>query len=118
MAATEARNYGQFTAQGMRRRQAINVVMIVVFAFCALIILIPLVHILIYSLAKGATSLNLDFFTKPPAPPGVKGGGVATGIVGSVIILALASIIGIPTGIGAGVYMAEYGNRRNRLATV
>jgi len=118
MAATVPRQYGQFTPQGLRRRRIVNVIMIVVVALCALLVLIPLVHILVYSLIKGATSLNINFFTKPPAPPGVTGGGVATGIVGSLIILGMAAIIGIPTGVAAGVYMAEYGNRYNRFATV
>lgn len=118
MAASASKQYGQFTAEGLRRRRTVNAIMIGVFSLCALIIIIPLVHILVYSLIKGASSLNLDFFTKPPAPPGVAGGGVATGIVGSLIILAMAAILGIPTGIAAGVYMAEYGNRQNRFATV
>ncbi len=117
MAASVEQQYGQFTAQGLRRRRIVNVIMIGVFSLCALIIIIPLLHILVYSLIRGATSLNINFFTKPPAPPGVAGGGVGTAIVGSLIILGMAAIIGIPTGIAAGVYMAEYGNRQNRFAT-
>jgi phosphate transport system permease protein len=118
MAVSVPQQYGQFTPQGLRRRRIVNVVMIILFALCALVIIIPLVHILIYSLIKGASSLNLNFFTQPPKPPGVTGGGVATGIVGTLIILGMAAIIGIPTGIAAGVYMAEYGNRHNRFATI
>ena len=68
MATTAPQQYGQFTPQVMRRRRIVNAVMIVVFTLCAVIILIPLVHILVYSLIKGASSLNLNFFTKPPAP--------------------------------------------------
>jgi phosphate transport system permease protein len=117
MAARAPKQYGQFTAEGLRRRRIVNAIMIGVFSLCALIIIIPLLHILVYSLIKGATSLNINFFTKPPAPPGVPGGGVGTAIVGSLIILGMAAIIGIPTGIAAGVYMAEYGNGRNRFAT-
>ena len=118
MAAHIPQQYGQFTPQVMRRRRIVNVVMIGVFSVCAVIILIPLVHILVYSLIKGASSLNINFFTKPPSPPGQAGGGVATALVGSGIILLMASLIGIPTGIAAGVYMAEYGGRRNVFATV
>jgi phosphate transport system permease protein len=110
--------FGQFTARVMRRRRLVNAAMMALFGLCALVILIPLFHILIYSLVRGASSLNLNFFTRPPAPPGAKGGGVATALVGSAILLALASAIGIPTGIAAGVYMAEFGTRRNLFATV
>jgi phosphate transport system permease protein len=74
------------------------------------LVLVPLVAILGYLLYKGASSLNLAFFTKIPAPsPGDPGGGMANSIVGSGMILALASLMGIPLGIGAGVYLAEYG---------
>lgn len=117
MAASAPPQYGQFTPEVMRRRRITNVIMIGVLALCAIVILIPLFHILIYSVIKGASSVNFNFFTKPPAPPGQPGGGVATGLVGSAIILAMASLLGIPTGIAAGVYMAEYGGGRNVFAT-
>jgi phosphate transport system permease protein len=73
------------------------------------VVLVPLVAILGYLLYKGFSSLNWAFFTKPPAPVGEEGGGMANAIVGSGVILGLASSIGIPLGIGAGVYLAEYG---------
>ena len=64
----------------------------------------------------GASSLNLAFFTHIPAPVGENGGGMANAIVGSGIVLALASLMGIPVGIAAGVYLAEFG-RGKLLAT-
>jgi phosphate transport system permease protein len=73
------------------------------------LVLVPLAAILVYLVYKGASSLNLNFFTKIPAPPGVEGGGMANSIVGSGIILAMASLMGIPVGIAAGVYLAEFG---------
>jgi phosphate transport system permease protein len=73
------------------------------------VVLVPLIAILGYLLYKGFSSLNLAFFTHVPAPVGEPGGGMANAIVGSGVILALASAIGIPFGIGAGVYLAEYG---------
>jgi phosphate transport system permease protein len=76
------------------------------------VVIIPLVAILIYLLYKGASSLNLAFFTKVPAPIGETGGGMANAILGSGIVLALASLIGIPVGIAAGVYLAEFGRGR------
>lgn len=72
------------------------------------IVILPLVAILFYLLKQGLSSLNWDFFTKIPVPVGEKGGGMENAIVGSAVILALASAIGIPLGIGAGIYLAEY----------
>jgi phosphate transport system permease protein len=73
------------------------------------IVLVPLVAILGYLIYKGASSLNWAFFTKVPAPVGESGGGMANSIVGSGIILAVASVMGIPLGIAGGVYLSEYG---------
>ena len=73
-----------------------------------IIVIVPLIAILFYLLKQGVTSLNWDFFTKVPAPVGEAGGGMENAIVGSAVILALASLIGIPLGIGAGIYLAEY----------
>jgi len=73
------------------------------------LVLVPLAAILFYLFYKGFSSLNLAFFTKMPAAPGEVGGGMANSIIGSGIILALASLMGIPVGIAAGVYLAEFG---------
>ncbi|HEX6770391.1 MAG TPA: phosphate ABC transporter permease PstA [Acidobacteriaceae bacterium] len=73
-----------------------------------IIVVAPLIAILLYLLKQGVSSLNWDFFTKIPVPVGEKGGGMENAIVGSGVILALASAIGIPLGIGAGIYLAEY----------
>jgi phosphate transport system permease protein len=80
-----------------------------------ILVVAPLVAIFVYLLIKGASSLNLDFFTKVPKPPGEVGGGMANAIVGSAVLLGLASIIGIPIGIGGGIYLAEFG-RGTKLA--
>jgi phosphate transport system permease protein len=58
---------------------------------------------------KGATSLNWSFLTQTPKPVGEVGGGMANALIGSVIILLIASVLGLPVGIGAGIYLAEYG---------
>jgi phosphate transport system permease protein len=73
-----------------------------------IVVIAPLIAILFYLLKQGITSLNWNFFTKIPAPAGESGGGMANAIIGSGVILALASLIGIPVGIGAGIYLAEY----------
>ena len=74
-----------------------------------MLVIVPLVAILVYLLYMGASSLNLAFFTHIPAPVGEPGGGMANAMVGSGIVLALASSMGIPVGIAAGVYLAEFG---------
>jgi phosphate transport system permease protein len=76
------------------------------------IVLTPLVAIFGYLVYRGIGSLNLAFLTQIPKPPGELGGGMANAIAGSVLILAIASLIGVPLGIGAGIYLAEYGRNR------
>jgi phosphate transport system permease protein len=78
----------------------------------AVLVISPLGLVFCYLLIKGAGSVNWDFFTKLPTPVGVPGGGMANAIVGSLILLALAGVIGIPTGVLGGVYLAEYGSAR------
>jgi phosphate transport system permease protein len=80
-----------------------------------LLVVAPLVAIFIYLVYKGASSLNLDFFTQLPKPPGEPGGGMGNAILGSGILLGLASLIGVPIGIGGGIYLAEFG-RGTKLA--
>ena len=91
------------------RRSLMNHLVTGLAILSTVIVLVPLVAILVYLVYKGASSLNFAFFTKIPAPVGEAGGGMANSIVGSGIILAIASVMGIPLGIAAGVYLAEYG---------
>ena len=91
------------------RRTAANYFVSGLSILATIVVIIPLIAILFYLVYKGASSLNLAFFTRPPAPVGEQGGGMANAIVGSGIILALASLMGIPIGIAAGVYLAEFG---------
>jgi phosphate transport system permease protein len=78
----------------------------------AILVLLPLAAVFGYLLYKGFGSLDRAFFTEIPKPVGEKGGGMANAIVGSGIILGLGSLIGVPLGIGAGIYLAEYGRNR------
>jgi phosphate transport system permease protein len=91
------------------RRKAMNLFVSGLSILATVLVLVPLVAIFVYLLYKGASSLNFNFFTKIPAPVGEDGGGMANSIVGSGIVLALASLMGIPVGIAAGVYLAEFG---------
>jgi phosphate transport system permease protein len=76
--------------------------------------LIPLVLIFFYVIKQGFSSLNWDFFTKMPKPVGEKGGGMANAIVGTLMLIAIASCVAIPIGLISGVYLSEY--RRARFA--
>ena len=80
----------------------------------AILATLPLVLILGHLLRKGASSLSLSFFTSMPKPVGEAGGGMANAIVGTLMLIAIASAIGLPVGIGAGIYLSE--KRRTPLA--
>ena len=78
----------------------------------AVLVIVPLLAIFAYLLIKGLGSVNLAFLTQTPKPPGELGGGMANAMVGTGLILAIASILGVPLGIGCGIYLAEYGRDR------
>jgi phosphate transport system permease protein len=80
-------------------------------ALCLAAVL-PLLFIFGDLIAKGASSIDWDFFTKTPMPAGDPGGGVAHAIIGTGVVVGLACVIGLPIGIGAGVFLAEYGQNR------
>jgi len=81
------------------------------------LVMAPLIAIFFYLIYKGASSLNLAFFTQIPKPVGEVGGGMANAIVGSGVLLAIASLMGVPIGIAGGIYIAEFG-RNKRLANM
>ena len=90
-------------------RRVTNGGMALLTGLCALLVVSVLFFILGYLLWNGARSLNWAFFTHLPAPVGETGGGMANALVGSVKMLALASLIGVPIGFLGGVYLAEFG---------
>jgi phosphate transport system permease protein len=79
------------------------------------LVVAPLIAIFIYLIYKGASSLSIDFFTKLPKPEGEVGGGMSNAILGSAVLLGLASLIGVPIGISGGIFLAEFG-RGTKLA--
>ena len=93
------------------RRQATSLVMTTLAAVCALAAVSLLALILGYVAARGVGSLDLSFLTDIPRPVG-EGGGIGNAITGTLLLLVLASLLGLPVGIGAGVYLAEYGEGR------
>jgi len=97
------------------RRRLTDHLMTGVAVLTVLLVLLPLVAIFGYLVYRGIGSINWAFLTQTPKPVGEEGGGMANAIVGSAFILGIASIIGVPFGIGAGIYLAEFG--RNRLGS-
>ncbi len=93
------------------RRKLVNIVMLSFSGLCTLLVIGVLFFILGYLLVHGAKSLNFDFFTKLPKPAGETGGGMANAIVGSGKVLLVATLIGVPIGFFAGVYLAEYSGK-------
>jgi phosphate transport system permease protein len=102
--------------RSIRARRARSAAMIALTVVAALLATLPLVLILGLLLKQGASSLNWAFFTSMPKPVGETGGGMANALAGTLMLIAIASAIGLPVGIGAGMYLAEH--RGGRLASV
>jgi phosphate transport system permease protein len=92
-------------------RKSVNVVMLSLTGIAALGVVSVLFFILGYLVWNGGTSLNWAFFTQLPKPVGETGGGMANAIVGSLKLLLLAAVMGLPVGLMAGVYLAEFGGK-------
>ena len=92
-------------------------VMVGIMTSAVVVAVLPLLFILGSLLLRGASSLSLAFFSHLPVPAGETGGGVLHAIVGTLIIVGIASLLGVPIGVGAGVYCAEYPGSRLALVT-
>jgi len=97
------------TTPDIVRRQVFNRVMGALFCLATLLALAPLVLIIGYTLVNGIEGLSLSLITQLPKPVGELGGGMANAFVGTGVLLLIASLIGLPVGILAGVYLAEFG---------
>jgi len=95
------------------RRQLVDYFFTGLAASLSVLVVGALVAIFAYLVLRGAGSLNWSFLTQTPKPVGEAGGGMANALIGSVMILLIGSLLGVPIGIAAGVYVAEFG--RNRL---
>jgi phosphate transport system permease protein len=105
---------------GMNRRmlrRGVSNLMVGLMVLAVTAALLPLFFILADLVVKGAGSLSFDFFTRTPAPAGESGGGVGHAIVGTLIIVGMASLMGLPVGIAAGIYCAEFPGSRLTWAT-
>jgi phosphate transport system permease protein len=96
-------------SQGKQKRRATNAMMTVLTATCAFVVVSVLIIILGYIAWRGLSSISFQFLTGKPEPVG-EGGGIGNAIVGSLVLLGLASGIGMPFGIAAGIFLAEFGD--------
>ena len=110
------RAFAERTQRTLARRKAFNALMVGLTYGASVLAVVPLIAILVYLVSKGASSLSPAFFTQMPRPVGEPGGGMANAIVGTLLLVGVASAIGLPVGIGAGLFLAERG--RSRLADV
>jgi phosphate transport system permease protein len=94
------------------RRRITDHVMTGVAVGTVMLVLAPLIAIFAYVLYRGIGSINWAFLTQTPKPVGEVGGGMANAIAGSALILGIASVVGVPFGVGAGIYLAEFGRNR------
>jgi phosphate transport system permease protein len=79
---------------------------------CAVLVILPLLLVFYHLVSQGATSINWAFFTQLPKAVGEIGGGMANSIAGTFILIALASLIGVPVGVLGGIFLSEYTHRR------
>ncbi len=93
-------------------RRLVSNMMVGLMVLAVVLAVLPLLLILANLIIKGAGSLSLAFFTRMPVPAGETGGGVLHAIVGTLTIVGLASLIGLPVGVSAGMYCAEYPGTR------
>jgi phosphate transport system permease protein len=92
------------------RRRMLNWLMYVLTILATILAVIPLILVLYYVMVRGVGVLNWQFFSQVQAPPGETGGGLKHAIAGTLLIVGMASILGLPFGILGGIYLAEFGN--------
>ncbi len=90
-----------------RWRKAKSSIMVILTVLCFFIAVIPLFLILFYTVSQGIAAINWDFFTKMPKPAGETGGGMANALMGTGILILIASAMGLPVGILSGIYLSE-----------
>ena len=94
------------------RRRVVSKMVVGLCGLAVVIALVPLALVFFYVVKQGVTSLNWAFFTRMPKPVGEEGGGMANAILGTFFLIVIASIVAIPVGMIAGVYLSEYGKAR------
>jgi phosphate transport system permease protein len=107
-ATADALNIGGLKKNPKSTRSLFNIIMTAVSAVCLLTTLVPLALVLIFVLIRGFSRINLELFTQLPPPPGLAGGGIANAILGTLIVVAIATLIAVPFGVMAAIYLSEF----------
>jgi len=94
------------------KRKITSAIMMSLSLVATIVAVIPLILIFYYTISKGITYLNLDFFVAMPKPVGEAGGGMANAIVGTLMLIGIGGAIGIPVGVMSGTYLSEFGNNK------
>jgi phosphate transport system permease protein len=94
------------------KKKATSIVMLTLTLLAAVVAIFPLAFIFYYTISKGITYLNINFFIAMPKPVGEAGGGMANAITGTLILIGLGGVIGIPVGLMTGIYLSESGNNK------
>jgi len=94
------------------KRKITSAVMMSLSLVATIVAVIPLILIFYYTISKGITYLNIDFFVAMPKPVGEAGGGMANAIVGTLMLIGIGGAIGIPVGVMSGTYLSEFGNNK------
>ena len=94
------------------RKKITSAIMMSLTFVAALVAIIPLVLIFYYTISKGITYLNFNFFTQLPKPVGEPGGGMVNAIAGTLILIGIGGSIGVPVGIMTGIYLSEFGKNK------
>jgi phosphate transport system permease protein len=114
---SNSRNLGtQLKKKNGNPRSLFGIIMTGLAGACIVITLIPLFAVLTYVIAQGISHVNLDLLTKLPPPPGLQGGGVANAIIGTLIVVGLATVMAVPIGVMAAIYLSEFSNN-NKIAS-
>lgn len=98
------------------RRTFVNRMMLGFLAVASLVAILPLIFVLYYVVHRGLQGLNLAFFTQLPKPVGETGGGLGNAVLGTLVLVTMGSVVGVPIGISAGVFLSEF--RRSRFANL
>src|SRR5215212_4149391 len=105
-------NSWQIAEGRLHTRRLVNRVMLGLATLSIVVAVVPLVLLLSWVAIQGVPALNIDFFTRLPGSPDDPHTGFANGIVGTLILLAIAGAISVPIGIGAGIYLSEFGGNK------
>lgn len=109
-----------FDAQSLKAKKSssrnlFNIIMTGLAGLCLLLAVIPLVLVLFYVFVNGASRLNLDLFTQLPPPPGSDGGGISNAIMGTLIVVAISTVISVPIGVLCAIWLSEFGSDDNSI---